>query len=60
LEIDLAKRFKLGPESVSQETFLGKLRSKLEAIANDLHHGRYTALDNLNLSEFLHAGSASA
>ena len=62
MEIDLAKRFKLGPENVSQATFpLPKLRSKLEAVANDLHNGigfavlrglnpaRYTALDNVLL-----------
>jgi hypothetical protein len=62
LAIDLAKRLKLGPESVSQETFpLPKLRSKLEGIANELHNGigfvvlrgldpaKYTALDNVLL-----------
>jgi hypothetical protein len=62
LETDLANRFKLGPQSVSQETFpLPKLRVKLEAVANECHNGigfavlrgldptRYTALENVLL-----------
>jgi hypothetical protein len=60
--IDLARRLRLGPEGVTRETFpLPKLRSKLEAIAGDLHNGigfsvlrgldpaKYSVLDNVLL-----------